>query len=408
METIIHVITRLDMGGSAQNTLATCLGTAGRYRNILVHGLARESRMTAEEEAILRQRTEEGRRRGVVFLPMASLVRRISPLNDTAAAFALWRLCRRLRPAIVHTHTSKAGIVGRLAARLAGVETVVHTPHGHVFFGYSSRAASLCFILLERLFTRLCDRLIALTPGERRDYLDRRVAPAGKIDLVHSGVDLKPFADGVRQERRAALRRLGLPEDCGKIVGTVGWLSPIKNPLGLFEAMEQVWQRFPEAHLVYVGKGELEEELRRRIDKSGKAERVSLLGWRRDIHLIMPLFDCFVLASLNEGMGRVLVEAMAAGRPLVATRVCGIPDLVEDGDNGHLVEPDDPAGMAAAIARILADPEGAAAMGERGRRRSRHFSQEEMLRLLDGIYRQAIARRPQRLRLTAAGGETEG
>lgn len=386
MQTIIHVITRLDMGGSAQNTLQSCLGTADSYRVILVYGLAEESAMTASEQDAVEDQVMAARQRGVIFRPMPALVRRVSPWLDLKALLLLWWLFLRERPNIVHTHTSKAGISGRLAAWLARVPTIIHTPHGHVFYGHFGPRLSTLYLLIERLFARITDVMVALTHGERDDYIRYKVGDPKRLTLIHSGVDLSPFIEaGKAPGKSESKAQLAIPAD-GVIVGTVGWLLPIKGPLVLLSAMKRVWERHPEVHLVYVGKGELEKEIRSQAKALGREGQIHLLGWRPDVHKVMGVMDCFVLPSLNEGMGRVLVEAMAADCPAVASKTGGIPDLITDGVNGLLVTPNDAETLAAAIMRILEEPELAKRLREKGREVCQQYSLTAMINKLHALY----------------------
>ncbi|MFO7709650.1 MAG: glycosyltransferase family 4 protein [Desulfobacterales bacterium] len=389
MKKIMHIITRLDMGGSAQNTLLSCRELAGEYDTVLVHGLARESGMTEAERSRLGAGKREAGERGVRFIPIGSLVRRINPVRDLLALLALLWHIRRERPDIVHTHTSKAGILGRLAARMAGVPHIVHTPHGHVFNGHFGRVAAGLFLALERFFAGFTAKTVALTVGEKRDYVDLGVAKAEGVAVIPSGVDLSEFAGECRNisdEKQS----VGL-DPKKRQVGFVGWLLPIKGPVYLLNAMNAVWRDHPDAELVLVGKGDLEEALRAQASFAGCSGRVKFLGWRDDIARIMPLFDVFVLPSLNEGMGRVLVEAMAAGRPIVASRVGGIPDLVCHGENGLLVAPRDDEALAASISLLLSNRRLAVRMGERGRLRCHEFGLPAMIAGLEELYRKTLA-----------------
>jgi glycosyltransferase involved in cell wall biosynthesis len=385
MPKIMHIITRLDMGGSAQNTLLTCRELGGRYETVLVHGVARESGMTAVEAHAVAARKKAAEQRGVVLIPVPSLVRSISPLRDLTAFCTLLGHIRRQRPDIVHTHTSKAGILGRLAARLAGVPHIVHTPHGHVFYGHFGRLASAFFLSLERGFGRFTEKIVTLTAHERRDYLDLKVGRPQDLLTIPSGVDLDPF-DADLPDPATKKASLGL-DPARRLVGFAGWLLPIKGPMHLLNAMSAVWENHPDATLVFVGKGAMEAELRRKADRLGLNGRVKFLGWRNDLHEIMPLFDVFVLPSLNEGMGRVLVEAMAAGRPIVASRVGGIPDLVHHGVNGLLAPPRDERQLAENIAFLLSNPDQATRMGAMGRLKCGEFDLCSMVSKLDDLYR---------------------
>jgi len=381
---IIHIITRLDKGGSAQNTLLTCLALCERYEIILVHGLSLESQMTDWEKQSVDSGIKEAEKRGVKVIGIPSLVRSIDPGQDVWGFFSLWRLMIKEKPAIVHTHTSKAGILGRWAAKMAGVPIIVHTPHGHVFYGHFGPLGSRFFLLVERLMASITDRIVALTEAERRDYIGFSVSNPDKIVTIHSGVEIDRYTKAeVKIEDKK--RSVGLNPK-GLVVGTVGWLLPIKGPMHLLNAMADVWQSHPEIRLVFVGKGELEEELRAEAFRMEVSERVILLGWRADIPEIMQILDIFVLPSLNEGMGRVLVEAMAAGKPIVASSVGGILDLVKHGQNGLLVEPGDVSALSLAIRRLLVDKKLRDEMGKQGRIMAQNYSVEKMVRKIDALY----------------------
>jgi glycosyltransferase involved in cell wall biosynthesis len=354
MKKILHIITRLDMGGSAQNTLLSCRELCEKYEIILVHGLSHESGMTDLEKQIVENGVEKAKKNGVKVKALPSMVRSIRPVKDFKALISLIRLIFKEKPDIVHTHSSKGGILGRMAARIAGVPHIIHTPHGHVFYGHFGPFASKIFVRVERIFSRFTDRMVALTDGEKNDYINLSVCSPEKLLKIHSGVDVNKFmqANGNRVEKR---RSLGLDQN-EAVIGFVGWLLPIKGPDYLLKAMDYVWQGHPEASLVLVGKGDMDVDLRAEALKKNANGKVKFLGWREDIDEIMPLFDMLVLPSLNEGMGRVLVEAMAAGKPVVASRVGGIPDLVQHGETGYLVPPADEKALADSIKKLLDDP----------------------------------------------------
>jgi glycosyltransferase involved in cell wall biosynthesis len=295
-----------------------------------------------------------------------------------------------MKPPIVHTHTSKAGVLGRLAAWLTRVPIIIHTPHGHVFYGHFSSFFSKVYLLVERVLDRITDHLIALTHGEAKDYIDLRVSQPRKISIIPSGVDLRRFlkkpADG-----EARRKKLGLPLNV-TVVGFVGWLWPIKGVNYLVEAMGKVVQQAPTTLLALVGKGGEESSLKNQVKALNLGDNVVFLGWRPDIEEIMPSFDLLVLPSLNEGMGRVLVEAMAAGLPIVASRVGGIPDLVKDGKNGLLVPPADPTALAEAISKLLNNKEKRERLGAAGRKMCGQFSLEAMVEQIGALYQKLLAR----------------
>jgi len=382
---ILHIITRLDMGGSAQNTLLSCLGLdPALYSVTLVKGSTEESNMTREEVDRLEQHLASARRQGVAVITIPTLVRRISPWNDLRAFVAILVRLLRLRPDIVHTHTSKAGLLGRLAAWLARVPVVVHTPHGHVFYGHFGPALSRFFLVVERMLSRITDHLIALTPGEAEDYVDLGVMPPHKISVIPSGVDLRRFA-GARANRLSKRRALGVPPTA-LAVGSVGWLLPIKGLSFLVRAMPGILSRHPETFLLLVGKGDEEVKLRSLADSLGLNGRVLFLGWRSDVEEIIHSLDVLALPSLNEGMGRVLVEAMAAGVPIVASRVGGVPDLVWDGQNGLLVPPADSGALARAISQLFRDEPRRRRMGAKGKKICCQYSVESMVEHISNLY----------------------
>ena len=385
MTKVLHIITRMDMGGSAQNTLQTCLHLDHeRYHVSLAHGLSHESGMTEDERQSVASGIRRAVERGVKVYKIPSLVRRIHLWLDLKALILLLAVIRNEKPTIVHTHTSKAGILGRLAAWLTRVPIVIQTPHGHVFYGHFGPKLSRIFLGFEKLAARYTDAIVALTGGEYDDYLKYQVIDPKKLTTIHSGVDIERFSK-VRVDPAAKKKELGLDPD-SPMVGTIGWLLPIKGPQYLLRAMASVWHSGCRSHLVFVGKGSMEGDLKTEALRLGLADRVHFLGWREDIPELLSLFDIFVLPSMNEGMGRVLVEAMAVGIPVVASRTGGIPDLVQHGKNGLLVTAGSETELAEAIQQLLSDPSRARAMGRQGKLDCYRFSLDAMVKKIDRLY----------------------
>ncbi len=390
---VIHIITRLDMGGSAQNTILTALNhDPQRYSVCLIKGSTHESAMTEVETQLVNKQLATTKKQGIEVVDVPALVRRISPFNDIKSFVSIFRILRKSKPDIVHTHTSKAGVLGRLAAWMARVPIIIHTPHGHVFYGHFGRSLSKIFLQMEKLLGRITHHQIALTPEERNDYLSLRVTKPSNTTVIHSGVDLHRFSKGEKQLTRKR-KELGIPPH-SLVIGYVGWLIPIKGVTYLVSAMADVAEKYPKSLLVLVGKGddkgEEEIKLKEQVERAGLEDKVRFLGWRPDVDEIMGCFDIFVLPSLNEGMGRVLVEAMAAGLPIVASRVGGIPDLVKDGKNGHLVPPADGSALAKAISDLFADKENRKRMGDAGKKMCRPYSAEAMVEQIDDLYRELL------------------
>lgn len=382
---VIHVLTRFDKGGSAENTCLTCLGLDPALYDIqLVVGASEESGMGPEERACVEENLARLRARGVKILTLAGLVRRVSPVNDLVTLFALWRLFCRERPRIVHTHTSKAGILGRWAARLAGVPVVVHTPHGHVFWGYFGPARTRFFILLEKLSALVTDRLVMLTEQEKLDHLRVGIAPEERFVTIHSGVDLAPLA-AAKAARSEARRELGIPEGAFA-VGTVGRLTAVKGPGVLLEAARTVIERHPRSVFVFLGAGEMLEALQEKAAAMGIESRIRFAGWRPDAARMMSALDCFAFPSINEGMGKALVEAMALEKPVVASRVGGMIDLVDDGVNGFLVPPSDPGALADRILFYMENPETARRMAAKAAGTAAAYGAAAMVRKIESLY----------------------
>lgn len=387
---VIHIITRFDKGGSAENTFLTVVGLdRERYEVVLVRGVALESAMDAAKARAVERNLEEARQAGVRIVTVPALVRDIHPLKDLAAFCRLLQILREERPAIVHTHTSKAGILGRWAAWLARVPIVVHTPHGHVFWGYFSRLATVLFVLAEKITSAVTDKIIVLTEQEKKDNIVRRIAPESKFAIIHSGVALARFA-GAAGDAAEAKKELGIPADAF-VVGTVGRLTRIKGQKYLLAAAQKTLARTPGAYFVLLGDGELAVDLRAQVASYGIAGNVRFVGWRDDVSKIMSAFDVFVLPSLNEGMGKVLVEAMALGKPIIASAAGGITDLIVPGENGILVPCADADAIAQSIELMRADPALRIRMGARGRQMAVNYGAELMVRKIDSLYVELLA-----------------
>jgi glycosyltransferase involved in cell wall biosynthesis len=315
---------------------------------------------------------------------LPDLVRSPSPLKDLVALWKIYRLLRRGRFDLIHTHTSKAGILGRFAARMAGVPHIVHTPHGQAFNGYAGRMLTNIFLLLERWAATFTDRIIGLTDQEVRDNLERRIGEPGQFVSIPSGIDLKRFER--RNKAPADVKAsLGLSPS-GVLIGSVGRLDPVKGHTYLIDAFGILAPRFPDLHLALVGDGELLSDLRSRTQHLGLTDRVLFLGWREDVPDLLHAFDLFVFPSLSEGMGRGLVEAMASRLPIVATRVCSIPEVLADGEAGYLVEPADSLSLACGIETLLRDPELQDRLAKAARERARNYSVETMLQRIEAVY----------------------
>jgi glycosyltransferase involved in cell wall biosynthesis len=386
---VIHVITRLDHGGSAQNTMLTALGHDRALFDPLVVG-GYPGRWDAQGgQAATEENCRKLEKAAIRWMLLPSLTREVHLFKDAQTLWELFRLFRQERPALVHTHTSKAGVLGRVAAWLARVPVIVHTPHGHVFYGHFGPFRSWLFLQIERGLCALTDRLIALTEAERQDHLDREVGKADRFAVVPSGIDRERFGQA-RVQGKQQPAWFGCPSDA-LVVGSVGWLTDIKGHQFLIEAVAKLKQHFPSLHLVIIGSGDRHDALLQQAKLAGLRDAVHLLGHRNDIDACLAGMDLFVLPSLNEGMGRALIEAMAAGLPVIASRVGGIPAVVSHEQTGLLVPPGDADALADALRRFLDRPEWAAQLGLAASRSvDSRFGSASMVRAIDSIFTEAL------------------
>jgi glycosyltransferase involved in cell wall biosynthesis len=371
---VLHVITRLTLGGAAENTLASMAALAGAgYDGPLAVGLAESDRASAED----------ARRRGVTLVVVSGLGREVGP-RDLVALAQLVALVRRLRPAIVHTHTSKAGFVGRLAARLARVPAVIHQPHGHIFYGYYGAGRTALYVGLERVAARWTDRIVTLTDRGTDEHLARGIGRRTQYRTVPSGVptaELRARAPGRAEARRA----LGLPADAF-VVGALGRLVPVKGFDVLVAALPAVAAAVPSARVLLVGDGPERAALQAQAAACGVGRRLHLTGATAEIARALAACDVLAAPSRNEGMGRALVEAMALGVPVVAAAVGGIPAVVGDGEGGRLVPAGDAAALAEALVELGVDHGLRAKLAAAAPARAEAFSAEAAAAALRAVY----------------------
>lgn len=352
---VARIITRLNIGGpSIQAMLLTQRLDASRYESLLVSGVA-----APEEGDMTMLRPLDG----VSPLTLPELGRAISPVPDLAALVRLVRLLGRFRPHIVHTHMAKAGLIGRVAARLAGVPVVVHTFHGNVLRGYFGSARSRLFLQLERGLACASTRVIAISARQAQEIVDLGIAPRDRIAEIPLGLDLAPFLSAPHGRFRA---ELGITAEV-PLVGIVARLVPIKAIDVFLAAAALVRARVPEATFAVVGDGELRGELVARARALGLDPHVRFLGWRADLPSIYRDLDVLALTSRNEGTPVSVIEALASECAVVATAVGGVPDLIEDGATGLLAREGDPAGIADRIVELLSDPDRRLMLGRHGR-----------------------------------------
>ena len=374
---VLRVIARLNIGGPAIHAaVLTERLDPTRYTSRLVAGkeAPHEGNYLALHGHTLSQLT---------VLP--ELGRDIQGRSDLTALRRLVAITREFRPHIVHTHTAKAGTLGRIAALLVRVPVVIHTYHGHVLHGYFSPTKTRLFVAIERFLARYTTCLVTVSERVRQELLGFRIGTPDRLVVVPLGLDLDRFL--TCEDRRGQLRaELGV-EAATPLIGIIARLVPIKRHEWFLDAAREVLRRHPRCQFLLVGDGESRQELEEIAKRLGLASQVRFLGWRHDLDRIYSDLDLVVLTSANEGSPVSLIEAMAAGRAVISTRVGGVADMVEDRVAGLLVPPGEPPLLAEAIHTLLADAPRRTAMGNAGRRRVYPaFSAQRLVHDIDQLY----------------------
>jgi glycosyltransferase involved in cell wall biosynthesis len=389
---VLRLIARLNVGGPSLHVcyLSSELDKCG-YETVLAAGRVGPGEGSMEYLA---------RERGVDLLRIRDLHRDIAPLDDVLATSEILRLLRTFRPHILHTHTAKAGAVGRVAALLAGRDrpkVVVHTFHGHVLRGYFSPLATRGFHEIERRLARSTDVLIAVSPEVRDDLLALGVAPAEKIRVVRLGLDLDARTAAPPGARESVRASLGVAND-RFLVGWLGRMTGVKRVDHVLRAFAELVASGVDADLALVGDGPLRGQMEALAADLGVRERCHFAGYREDIGSFYAALDAVTLTSANEGTPVTLIEALAAKVPVVATDVGGVRDVVVDGEGGFLVPAGDVAGVSDRLGRLARDPDLRERLGETGSAFvQERYSVPRLVRDMDTLYRSLLAQHDERL-----------
>lgn len=374
------VITRLNIGGPAGQAVLLAKGLAPHFSVALVAGRPESREGEVVDPAVQVRR-----------LP---LVRPVSPMSDLRALSSVRQLINELSPVLVHTHMAKAGAIGRLAAlsplQKGSRPRLIHTFHGHVLHSYFAGPQQWGFLQLERILARRSDVLVAVSPEVRDELLDLGVGKLGQYRVIPLGLDLGPYlavgtpSGPVGQLRSSIGLAPGVP-----LVGSLGRLVPIKDHATLFTAMAAT----PGAHLAVLGDGVLRPSLEALSRDLGLGDRTHFLGWWPDVPAALADLDVVALSSRNEGTPVALIEALAAGRPVVAADVGGVRHVVQDGESGWLCRPGDAPALATLIKRALAQPDLAASLAQEGRRRvTERFGRDRMVAEHVALYQELLSR----------------
>lgn len=388
---VLHIITRMIVGGAQENTLLTVegLGQMPRYEVTLASGVD-----TGPEGELLSRA-----RRSTHLIVVPELCRNINPLSDVIALWKLYRLIRQGRYDIVHTHSSKAGVLGRLAAWLARTPFIVHTLHSLVFHEYQPWVINRLWRIVKKICAPMTDHFISVSSIISRKAIAAGIDRPEKFSTVYSGMELDWFLKA-NTDSRAVRREFGIPEDA-PVVGKIARLFPLKGHDELLDAAPEIVRRHPNVRFFLVGDGILDGHLRQRARAAGILENFVFAGLidRERIPEMIAAMDVVVHTSLREGLARVLPQALAMGKPCVSFDIDGAPEVVLDGETGYIVPPSDAKMLGDRVSSLLNDADLRARMGAAGRRLiDPMFRAEKMVADIADVYEMLIARYPERLK----------
>jgi len=336
MRKCVHIVTTLELGGAQQNTVFT----AGNLRNF-------EGILIAGNEGIIKAG-------GITTYRVSALARKINPVKDIIALFGIFVLLRKIKPEIVHTHSSKAGILGRWAAFFAGVPVIIHTFHGFGFNDWQRPFTKKLFIFAEKITAKISTHLLAVSVKNVEKAVALEICKNQKISLMHSGIDVKKLES--RPTPNKARECFGISPSV-PVCGMVACFKPQKSPLDFVETAKRLLKIYPEMRFILVGDGVLRREIEKRLHKYRIADSFILTGWRKDPENILPAFDVNVLTSLWEGLPRVILEAGVCMIPSVVSEVDGNCEIITDNVSGFLVRPRDIGGFVEKIDYLFKNPD---------------------------------------------------
>lgn len=335
---IMHLVTMLELGGAQQNTLYTVSHLDKSYFDVYL-GSGPGGILTEEATTLL----------GSKFEIIPHLIREIKPFYDIRALFDIIYYIKKVKPLIVHTHSSKAGILGRTAAYLSKAPIIIHSIHGYGFTRYQNIIKYNLLKLIERIVSKYTTHFICVSEANKIQGIKYNLFNKDKVSIIRSGIEINLFkeADGERIRKEFSL------EKNNPLIVMVACFKPQKAPLDFIYAAEIVHKRKPEARFMLVGDGILREEIQKAIRERNLSDCFFLAGWRRDVPSILAASNVVVLTSLWEGLPRTIIEAIASKKPVVATKVDGTADIIKDEINGFLAKPHDINTIATKIIELL-------------------------------------------------------
>ena len=370
------------IGGAQENTLFSVEGLR-EYEDVEVVDLITGPSLGPEGNLL----DLKGLKKGRDYIYVEQLVRNINPIKDIVAFYKLFKIFKEKKYDIVHTHSSKAGILGRIAAKAAGVKLVIHTIHGLPFHDYQNGIVNFIYILLEKIAALFSDKIVVVCDSMSKKALKKGIGKPELFETIYSGMDLDSFLNA-RKFRNEARKKFGFCEN-DIVIGKIARLFYLKGHEYLFDAFFQLSRKHGNIKLLLVGDGILREKYEKFVSEHGLEEKVFFAGLvpPDDIPFYLSAMDILVHVSLREGLARALPQAMACGIPVVSFDVDGARDIIENGENGYLVEPKDVDMLRDSIEILLADENFRKRMGDYGRLKvDPIFRKEYMVRKLYELY----------------------
>jgi glycosyltransferase involved in cell wall biosynthesis len=378
---VLHLITRLIVGGAQENTIYTVnLLNIDKYHVSLISGP-----QTGSEGSMI----EETFARGIELCIIPELVREINPIKDLIALIKIYRVLKKGDYTIIHTHSSKAGIIGRLAAKMAKTPIIVHTIHGWSFHDNMSSFKRKTYILLEKLSASFSNAMIVVAQKDIDKGLKENIGYPYQYHLIRSAIPIKDF-DRTKYITKEIRYELGIPLDA-PVLGNIGRFSEQKNPLEWVNIASQVHRQIPECRFLMVGDGPLRKQVELLIEEEKLSGFAIVPGLRRDVARLLSVMDVFLLTSLWEGLPRVIPQAMMMQIPIVSYRVDGAAEAIYNGESGYLCEPNDIDAAAYYCIKLLINPALRLQMGINGKKyATREFDLSKMIEQIDNLYSQLI------------------
>ncbi len=379
-----HIITRLIIGGAQENTIFTVEGLRKKgYDVTLISGPG-----LGPEGSLI----EETRKKGLRVIIIPELRRTINPFLDTIALVKLYYLIKKEKYALVHTHSSKAGILGRIAAKLArGRAVIIHTIHGLPFHPYQNKILNFVYVNLERFCSLFTKKIICVGAIMKEKALSAHIGNKEKFVVIHSGFEVEKYQDPQIDSEKER-RRWGLNQN-DIVIGKIGRLFPLKGQRYLLEVLDQIKKAFPQIKLLLVGEGILRKTLEKRAEGLGIEDAVVFTGLLppEQIPKVISTFDLLVHVSLREGLPKTVAQGLAAGKPVVAFDVDGAKEVVIDGKTGYLVPAKDKDKLANTIIKALRNKEESISMAKEGQKLIKKlFPVEVMVNKIEEVYNDVI------------------